>query len=212
MLDEDRAILFAFRSAIDDIEIRRAKTKGKAYGLRDGRGLYLWVTSPGGRLWRWKYRYQGKEKLMSFGKYPDVSLALARGPPRRRTENPRLRLGSRLAPSHPRRPKVPPSQGSSTPTNTPAGRWLPSYFNGRQNTTVSVNTGRLIRLPDVFGSHGMSIWRRGRDSNPRYRFGYAGFQDRSHQPLGHLSHYYSFTTVPNFLGGVIGVSPSFCTL
>ena len=31
------------------------------------------------------------------------------------------------------------------------------------------------------------IWRRGRDSNPRYPFGYAGFQDRSHQPLGHLS-------------------------
>ena len=30
-------------------------------------------------------------------------------------------------------------------------------------------------------------WRRGRDSNPRYPFGYAGFQDRSHQPLGHLS-------------------------
>ena len=30
-------------------------------------------------------------------------------------------------------------------------------------------------------------WRRGRDSNPRYPFGYAGFQDRCHQPLGHLS-------------------------
>src|SRR5580658_1771066 len=38
-------------------------------------------------------------------------------------------------------------------------------------------------------------WRRGRDSNPRYPFGYAGFQDRCHQPLGHLSGYYSFTTV-----------------
>jgi hypothetical protein len=36
-------------------------------------------------------------------------------------------------------------------------------------------------------SFGMSSWRRGRDSNPRYPFGYAGFQDRSHQPLGHLS-------------------------
>jgi hypothetical protein len=35
------------------------------------------------------------------------------------------------------------------------------------------------------------VWRRGRDSNPRYPFGYAGFQDRSHQPLGHLSAYYN---------------------
>jgi hypothetical protein len=34
---------------------------------------------------------------------------------------------------------------------------------------------------------GQTAWRRGRDSNPRYPFGYAGFQDRSHQPLGHLS-------------------------
>jgi hypothetical protein len=33
----------------------------------------------------------------------------------------------------------------------------------------------------------LNYWRRGRDSNPRYPFGYAGFQDRSHQPLGHLS-------------------------
>src|SRR5580658_3394357 len=40
-----------------------------------------------------------------------------------------------------------------------------------------------------------TVWRRGRDSNPRYPFGYAGFQDRSHQPLGHLSDSYSFTTV-----------------
>ena len=38
-------------------------------------------------------------------------------------------------------------------------------------------------------------WRRGGDSNPRYPSGYAGFQDRCHQPLGHLSSYYSFTTM-----------------
>ena len=37
-------------------------------------------------------------------------------------------------------------------------------------------------------------WRRGRDSNPRYPFGYAGFQDRSHQPLGHLSATYNSTS------------------
>ena len=40
-------------------------------------------------------------------------------------------------------------------------------------------------------------WRRVRDSNPRYPSGYAGFQDRCHQPLGQLSGYYSFTTLPN---------------
>src|SRR6266481_6619449 len=39
------------------------------------------------------------------------------------------------------------------------------------------------------------LWRRVRDSNPRYPLRYAGFQDRCHQPLGQLSGYYSFTTV-----------------
>jgi integrase len=46
--------------------------------MGDGGGLYLWVTPAGGRLWRWSYRFEGKEKLMSLGKYPDVSLAQAR--------------------------------------------------------------------------------------------------------------------------------------
>ena len=46
--------------------------------MSDGGGLFLWVTPAGGKLWRWKYRHEGHEKLMSFGKYPDVPLALAR--------------------------------------------------------------------------------------------------------------------------------------
>ena len=65
--------------ALSDTEIKRAKTKQKAYGIRDSGGLYLWITPAGGKLWRWAYRrYDHKEKLMSLGKYPDVSLALAR--------------------------------------------------------------------------------------------------------------------------------------
>jgi integrase len=46
--------------------------------MSDSGGLYLWVTPAGGKLWRWAYTYGGKEKLMSFGKYPAVTLALAR--------------------------------------------------------------------------------------------------------------------------------------
>ena len=58
--------------------VRKAKAKGTAYRLSDGGGLYLWITPAGGKLWRWKYRHECKEKLMSFGKYPDVPLSLAR--------------------------------------------------------------------------------------------------------------------------------------
>jgi hypothetical protein len=64
--------------ALTDTEIRRAKTKGKAYSISDGGGLHIVVTAVGGKLWRWKYRHEGKEKLMSFGKYPEVTLAMAR--------------------------------------------------------------------------------------------------------------------------------------
>jgi integrase len=64
--------------ALTDTEIRKAKAGDKAYRVSDGSGLYLWITPAGGKLWRWAYEFNGKEKLMSFGKYPEVPLALAR--------------------------------------------------------------------------------------------------------------------------------------
>ena len=65
-------------AGLTDTEIKRAKAAEKAYSMGDGGGLYLWVKPTGGKLWRWSYRFEGKEKLMSLGKYPDVSLAQAR--------------------------------------------------------------------------------------------------------------------------------------
>ena len=64
--------------ALTDTVIRKAKAKDSAYRLSDGGSMYLWVTAAGGKLWRWKYRFDGREKLMSFGSYPDVSLAQIR--------------------------------------------------------------------------------------------------------------------------------------
>lgn len=63
---------------LTDTKLRKATPGPKAYRLTDGRGLYLMVTPSGGRLWRWKYRFEGSEKLMSFGQYPDVPLVAAR--------------------------------------------------------------------------------------------------------------------------------------
>ncbi len=64
--------------SLTDAEIRKSKPGEKAYRLADGKGLFLFVTPTGGRLWRWKYRHGGMQKLMTLGKYPDVPLALAR--------------------------------------------------------------------------------------------------------------------------------------
>jgi integrase len=63
---------------LTDTEIKKAKATEKAYSLNDSGGLYLWITPAGGKLWRWAYRFDRKEKLMSLGKYPDVLLAQAR--------------------------------------------------------------------------------------------------------------------------------------
>jgi len=58
--------------ALTDTAIKRARANDKPYRMSDSGGLFLWVTPAGGKLWRWKYRHEGLEKLMSFGKYPDV--------------------------------------------------------------------------------------------------------------------------------------------
>jgi integrase len=63
---------------LTDTFIRKTKTPPKPIKLSDERGLYLLCAPSGGRWWRFKYRYAGKEKLLSLGTYPDVSLARAR--------------------------------------------------------------------------------------------------------------------------------------
>jgi hypothetical protein len=64
--------------ALTEITIRNAKPKDKAYKLSDAGGLFLSVTPAGGKLWRVKFRISGKEKLLSLGGWPDVTLANAR--------------------------------------------------------------------------------------------------------------------------------------
>jgi len=59
-------------------QVSTARPMEKAYKLADGGGLYLLVNPNGSRYWRMKYRYAGKEKLLSIGVYPDITLAEAR--------------------------------------------------------------------------------------------------------------------------------------
>lgn len=63
---------------LSDPAIKKAKPEAKSYKLADGGGLFLLVTPTGGKLWRLKYRFGGKEKLLSVGAYPGVGLASAR--------------------------------------------------------------------------------------------------------------------------------------
>ena len=69
---------------LNDVKIRNAKPgesappTTKPVRLFDGHGLYLEVSPAGGKLWRLKYRFQRREKRLSFGIYPDIGLRDAR--------------------------------------------------------------------------------------------------------------------------------------
>ena len=63
---------------LSNIAIRRARPGSKSRKVFDGRGLYLEITPRGGKYWRVKYRFGGKEKRLSLGVYPDVTLKEAR--------------------------------------------------------------------------------------------------------------------------------------
>ena len=55
---------------LTDVSVRKAAPAAKPYKLFDGRGLYLEVSPAGGRWWRFKYRFAGREKRVSLGVYP----------------------------------------------------------------------------------------------------------------------------------------------
>ncbi|HEU4960705.1 MAG TPA: integrase arm-type DNA-binding domain-containing protein [Sphingomonas sp.] len=63
---------------LTDTKVRAAKPRTKPYKLADSNRLSLLVSPSGGKLWRWNYSYDGKNKTMAFGAYPMVSLADAR--------------------------------------------------------------------------------------------------------------------------------------
>lgn len=64
--------------ALTDTAVRNAKPAEKAQKLFDGGGLFLFISTTGAKSWRLKYSYQGKEKLLTFGLYPAISLKEAR--------------------------------------------------------------------------------------------------------------------------------------
>jgi len=72
---------------LTDPKARQAKAQAKAYKLTDEKGLFLLVHPNGSKYWRHKYRFAGKEKLIAYGVYPEVTLAEAR---RARDESRRL--------------------------------------------------------------------------------------------------------------------------
>lgn len=81
--------------ALTDLAVKGAKPETRPQKLSDERGLFLLINPTGGKYWRWSYRFDGKQKTLALGTYPDVSLLDARN----RRDDARKLLASGTDPS-----------------------------------------------------------------------------------------------------------------
>jgi integrase len=131
---------------LSDTRIRTTKPAAKPVRLYDERGLYLEVTPTGGRWWRLKYRFEGREKLLSMGTYPDTGLKAARA----KRDQARELLAQGVDPSDARRAeRASKSEQASNSFDAVAREWHTTVHLAQVSAGHAART--LIRLEqDVF--------------------------------------------------------------
>ncbi len=112
--------------ALTDTAIKNAKSREKPYKMGDSLGLFLLVQPSGGKLWRLKYRLDGKEQKLALGAYPEVSLKDAR----ERRDKARAQLAQGLDPSREKRREAALKRVSAENTFELVAR---EYFEKRRN-------------------------------------------------------------------------------
>lgn len=131
--------------ALTDVGVRNAKPKDKLYRLFDERGMYLEISAAGGKWWRLKYRFGGKEKRLSLGVYPDVGLKEAR----ERRDAARKLLANGVDPSIERKvQKAATVERSANSFEAVAREWFARQSPGWATTHADKIMGRLEK--DVF--------------------------------------------------------------
>src|SRR5665647_1347100 len=127
---------------LTDTTVRNAKPGVKPVKISDERGLHLMVTPSGGKLWRFRYAFSGKEKLLSLGAYPDVSLAGARD----RRDQARKQLANGIDPSEQRKAAKATRAGLAANTFEVIGReWYAKAMADKAETTKQ----KLLRRLEV---------------------------------------------------------------
>lgn len=121
---------------LTDVKLRTLKPKAVPYKISDAEGLHLLVPPNGSKLWRWAYRYGGKQKVLALGRYPDVSLLDAR----RARDDARRVLGQGVDPAHAK--KIKRLKASTASRNTFAAV-TEEWFAMNQNRWVKTYSSRL---------------------------------------------------------------------
>jgi len=122
---------------LSDTAIRAAKPKDKTYLMTDGEGMYLEITPSGGKWWRFKYRFDGKQKRLSLGTYPDTGLKEAR---EKRQEARRL-LATGVDPSENRKAKKAAGSGNIANSFEVIAR---EWFGRQEPTWVPSHSEKII--------------------------------------------------------------------
>lgn len=131
--------------ALTNVSIQSAKPKDKPYKLFDGGGMYLEVAPSGSKWWRLKYRIDGKEKRISLGTYPEISLKDAR----ERRGLARKQLANGVDPSASRKAaKVARVSECTNTLEAVAREWFSKHSTGWATSHSSKVIGRLQN--DVF--------------------------------------------------------------
>lgn len=131
--------------ALTDTTIRNAKPTDKTYAIADERGLSIQIKPTGGKWWRLRYRFDGKEKMLSLGTYPDVGLKEAR----EKRDDARKLIASGVDPSqHRKATKSAKQERSANSFEVICREWLE---NKRSNIEEAQYKKALARLEkDVF--------------------------------------------------------------
>ena len=129
--------------ALSDVAVRTAKPGEKPIRLSDSGGLYLEVSPSGGKLWRMKYRFNGKEKRLALGKYPEVSLKDAR----ERRDEARKLLANEVDPAENRKQqKAAKAVRAANSLEAVAREWIAK----NTPTWAATHTSKIVRRMEMY--------------------------------------------------------------
>ena len=133
---------------LTEIAIKGLKSRDKSYITADSKGLCLQVTTTGSKLWRYRYRYLGKARVLALGEYPAVSLADARD----KRDEARLQLRNDIDPGALRQQtKLIATLGSGNTFGAIAEEFIEKKFckEGRADQTITKTRWQLTKFKPI---------------------------------------------------------------